>query len=193
MRSEIQEAKLAFRRRVRERLAAMTADQRAAASTQARALLRSQSQWKNAVSVLFYAPVQWELDVWPLVAEALSTGKTIALPRFAAETNSYFACRIQNPTQDLKSGKYGIREPADHCAKDPLLKRLDLILVPGVAFDLRGRRLGRGKGFYDRLLAALSGTTCGVAFDQQIVKELPVAPHDAHVNCILTPTRWIEL
>ena len=192
MRSEIQEAKLAFRRRIRERLAAMTADQRATASTQARALLRSQSQWKNALSVLFYAPVQWELDVWPLVAEALSAGKTVGLPRFAAETNSYFACRIQNPAQDLKNGRFGIREPADHCAKVSL-KRLDLILVPGVAFDLRGRRLGRGKGFYDRLLAALSGTTCGVAFDQQIVKELPVAPHDAHVNCILTPTRWIAL
>jgi len=192
MGSDIQEAKLAFRRRVRERLAAMTADQRATASTQASALLRSQSQWKNAQSVLFYAPVQWELDVWPLVAEALSAGKTIALPRFAAETNSYFACRIQNPTQDLKSGRFGIREPADHCAKDSL-KRLDLILVPGVSFDLRGRRLGRGKGFYDRLLVALSGTTCGVAFDQQLVRELPVAPHDAHVNCILTPTRWIAL
>ena len=192
MGSDIQEAKLAFRRRVRERLAAMTADQRATASTQASALLRSQSQWKNAQSVLFYAPVQWELDVWPLVAEALSAGKTVGLPRFAPETNSYGACRILNPTQDLKSGRFGIREPADHCAKVSL-KRLDLILVPGVAFDLRGRRLGRGKGFYDRLLAALSGTTCGVAFDQQIVRELPVVPHDAHVNCILTPTRWIAL
>ena len=98
MQSEIQQAKLAFRRRVRERLAAMTADQRAAASTQARALLRSQSQWKNAQSVLFYAPVQWELDVWPLVAEARSAGKTIALPRFAPETDSYGTCRILNPT-----------------------------------------------------------------------------------------------
>ena len=192
MGAEIQEAKLAFRRRVRERLTAMTAHQRATASTQARALLRSQSQWKNAQSVLFYAPVQWELDVWPLVAEALSAGKTVALPRFAAETNSYEACWIQNPTQDLESGRFGIREPADYCA-NVSLKRLDLILVPGVAFDLRGRRLGRGKGFYDQLLAALSGTTCGIAFDQQIVRELPVVPHDAHVNCILTPTRWIAL
>jgi 5-formyltetrahydrofolate cyclo-ligase len=66
-------------------------------------------------------------------------------------------------------------------------------LVPGVAFDLHGRRLGRGKGFYDRLLADVRGKTCGVAFDEQIVREVPVEPHDSDVNCILTPTRWIEL
>ena len=69
----------------------------------------------------------------------------------------------------------------------------DLILVPGVAFDLHGRRLGRGKGFYDQLLAAVRGTTCGVAFEQQMVREVPVEPHDIHLNSILTPTRWIEL
>jgi 5-formyltetrahydrofolate cyclo-ligase len=70
---------------------------------------------------------------------------------------------------------------------------LDFILVPGVAFDLSGRRLGRGKGYYDRLLKQTRGTTCGVAFDEQIVGEIPVEPHDLNVNCILTPTRWIEV
>src|SRR5204863_2517253 len=98
----------------------------------------------------------------------------------------------QNLVSDLKIGRFGIREPAEHCP--PIsLNRLDFILVPGVAFDLTGRRLGRGKGFYDQLLAAVSGTTCGVAFDEQIVREIPVAPHDIRVNCILTPTRWLQL
>ena len=68
-----------------------------------------------------------------------------------------------------------------------------IVHQPGVAFDLQGRRLGRGKGFYDRLLADLRGTICGVAFDEQIVSELPVGPTDISVNCILTPTRFIEL
>jgi 5-formyltetrahydrofolate cyclo-ligase len=62
-----------------------------------------------------------------------------------------------------------------------------------VAFDVHGHRLGRGKGYYDQLLRGLGGTTCGVAFDQQIVGEIPVEPHDVRVNCVLTPTRWIEL
>ena len=72
-----------------------------------------------------------------------------------------------------------------------LLNSLDLVLVPGVAFDLHGRRLGRGKGYYDQLLAGVCGTTCGVAFDEQIVREVPLEPHDVLMNCILTPTRWV--
>jgi 5-formyltetrahydrofolate cyclo-ligase len=67
-----------------------------------------------------------------------------------------------------------------------------LILVPGVAFDLHGGRLGRGKGYYDRLLKELRGTTCGVAFDQQVVEAIPVEPHDVRLDHVLTPTRWIE-
>jgi 5-formyltetrahydrofolate cyclo-ligase len=72
------------------------------------------------------------------------------------------------------------------------MNRLDLILVPGLAFDLNGRRLGKGKGYYDRLLAGVSGIKCGVAFDEQVVSEVPAGPHDVRVNCILTPTRWLE-
>ncbi|MBP9903534.1 MAG: 5-formyltetrahydrofolate cyclo-ligase, partial [Verrucomicrobia bacterium] len=72
------------------------------------------------------------------------------------------------------------------------LNRLDLVLVPGVAFDPRGGRLGRGQGYYDRLLAGVRGTKCGVAFDEQIVDAVPVGPLDIRLNCILTPTRWIE-
>ena len=82
-------------------------------------------------------------------------------------------------------------------AEEPILPEdlaylLDVVLVPGVAFDLGGRRLGRGAGYYDRLLTGVRGTTCGVAFDEQISGELPVEPHDVHVNCILTPTRWLS-
>ena len=188
---QIQEAKRALRQKVRAELANMTDAERATASAQARALLAAQPRWQRARSVLFFAPLPEELDVWPLLVEALAAGKTVCLPRFAAEKNLYIACQVENPATDLKPGQFGIREPVEGCSPIPL-KRLDLILVPGVAYDLHGRRLGRGRGFYDRLLAGVRGTTCGVAFDLQIVRELPVEPHDAYVDCILTPTRWLE-
>jgi 5-formyltetrahydrofolate cyclo-ligase len=73
------------------------------------------------------------------------------------------------------------------------LNRLDLALVPGVGFDADGRRLGRGRGHYDRLLAQVAGTKCGVAFDEQMAPEIPVAPHDVILNRIVTPTRWLEV
>lgn len=191
MENDIQTSKAALRQQIRARLSGMTAEQRTADSSNARSLVERQTVWKQAQAVLFFAPLPGELDIWPLLDDALAAGKTVALPRFDAEASGYISCRIQNLAGDLQTGRYGVREAAGHCP--PIeLSRLDLILVPGVAFDLCGRRLGRGKGFYDQLLALVRGTTCGVAFDEQIVGEIPVEPHDVAVNCILTPTRWIE-
>jgi len=152
---------------------------------------RLRSRLENARTILFFAPLADEPDVWPALETALAAGKIVALPRFDRETKNYVACQVQNLSEDLVSGQFGIREPRNSCPVLPL-NRLDLILVPGVAFDPQGRRLGRGKGFYDQLLAEVRGITCGVAFDEQIVDAVPVAPHDVTLNCILTPTRWIE-
>ena len=71
------------------------------------------------------------------------------------------------------------------------LNRLDLALVPGLGFDARGHRLGRGKGHYDRLLAGFGGRKIGVAFDFQIMAEVPCEAHDIVLDDIVTPARWI--
>src|SRR5262245_1359088 len=192
MQISVQFAKKELRAQVQAHLRRLAPAERETAAAQAGALLREQPIWKQARSVLLFAPLPDELDIWPLLAVALSDRKTVALPRFEEQTNSYLPAQVQSPGSDLRIGRFGIREPVEECPQIPL-NRLDFILVPGVAFDVQGRRLGRGKGFFDRLLAAVRGTTCGVAFDEQIVREIPVAPHDVHVNRILTPTRWIEL
>jgi len=153
-------------------------------------LVRS-SIWEGTHTVLFYAPLANEPDIWPAFEFIIRQGLTVALPRMDAGAGGYTACVIRNPAQDLVVGHFGIREPAPFCAEHPL-NLLDLVLVPGVAFDLGGRRLGRGAGYYDRLLSKVRGTTCGIAFDEQISGELPVEPHDVFVDCILTPTRWLE-
>jgi 5-formyltetrahydrofolate cyclo-ligase len=187
----IAESKVLLRKEIRERINAIDPEQRAALSGRACALLQRQEIWDKAALIFFYAPLPEEVDIWPLVGDALAAGKTVALPRFDPTTQRYVACEIQSIAKDLAEGQYGIREPGAHCVALPP-NRLDLILVPGVAFDLQGRRLGRGKGFYDQMLATVRGTTCGVAFDEQIVEAIPVESHDVHLNCILTPTRWIQ-
>lgn len=181
-----------LRQQLLERVQKIAVPQRAQFSAQACELLRTQPIWQNAKSILFYAPLPNEMDIWTLVSEALAAGKIVALPGFDAEENSYVARRITNLETDFERGRFGVREPKQDCG-EVLLNRLDLTLVPGVGFDFRGRRLGRGKGFYDRLLAQISGTTCGVGFDEQIVEAIPTEPHDVHLNCILTPTRWHEV
>ena len=83
---------------------------------------------------------------------SLAAGKICALPFFDSATKTYSARRVQNLATDIVTGKFGVREPAASCAEIPL-EQFDLVLVPGMAFDWNGNRLGRGQGFYDRLLA----------------------------------------
>jgi 5-formyltetrahydrofolate cyclo-ligase len=188
----MRDLKASLRSQVREKLKTLSLVRRMADSSRARGLLERQPIWKESDSILFFAPLPDEPDLWPSLPVALAAGKQVFLPRFISATNSYAACQVKIPDTDLKIGQFGIREPSETCPQIPL-NRLDFVLVPGVAFDLHGRRLGRGKGFYDQLLAAVRGKTCGVAFDEQIVTEIPVEPHDVLLNCILTPSRWIQL
>lgn len=127
----------------------------------------------------------------PLINDALASGKVAALPRFDREKSHYVACAITNVT-DVVPGQFGIPEPTQVCPLIPLNK-LDFLLVPGVGFTLAGCRLGRGKGYYDRLLAEARGTKCGVAFDWQVTVEVPAEPHDILLDCIVTPTRWHDV
>ncbi|MCX6923025.1 MAG: 5-formyltetrahydrofolate cyclo-ligase [Verrucomicrobia bacterium] len=191
MQKAIQDAKAALRARVRAEFKRLGQGELAAASARARVLLSVQALWRAARSVFFFAPMPDEVDVWPLLAEALSDGKKVFLPRFVPELGSYEACQILDPEKDLKVGQFGIREPNSRCSGSRPT-HVDLSLVPGIAFDSQGHRLGRGRGYYDKLLLALPGVTCGVAFDQQIVNEIPIEPHDVRLNFILTPTRWIK-
>lgn len=182
-------SKAAIRAAIRARLQTVSPEQRSLTAAAACARLAETTLWRQARRVLLYAPLPDELDVWPVFALAQAAGKTVALPRFDAATQIYTAAIITNDARDLVLGPFGVREPAPTCPGLPL-NQLDLVLVPGVAFALDGSRLGRGKGFYDRLLASVRGTTCGVAHDEQIVAAVPVEPHDVRLNHILTPTRW---
>lgn len=190
MSASLQNAKAGLRQQVRELLNSITPKQRGSASLQICSRLRQQAIWKSAGAILFFAPLPVEPDIRMLLEEALAARKTVTLPRFSLETKTYLAARIQNPEQDLRFGQLRIREPTDACAEFPL-SRLDLVLVPGMVFDLQGHRLGRGKGYYDRLLTHVSGVKCGVAFDEQVVDAVPVGPLDVHMDFILTPTRWV--
>jgi 5-formyltetrahydrofolate cyclo-ligase len=180
--------KWAWRRRVRALVSALPSGARAAAGRNASSVLNAQPIWADARSVLCFAPLNDEPDIAPSIEEALRAQKIVALPRFDAGTGRFVAARIDTRSQCLQ-GPFGALEPGPGCPVIAL-NQLDLVLVPGVAFDLAGRRLGRGKGFYDRLLAEVRGHKCGVAFDEQIVAELPEEPHDVRVDSILTPTRW---
>ncbi|MGA9778050.1 MAG: 5-formyltetrahydrofolate cyclo-ligase [Limisphaerales bacterium] len=153
---------------------------------------RLEPQLQSARAILLFAPLPDEPDVWPLLEKLLPTKKICALPAFDSTTQIYSARRVQNLTTDIAAGKFGIREPSASCAEIPL-EKFDLILVPAVAFDRHGHRLGRGRGFYDRLLANAHGIKCGAAFDRQLVKEIPAGTRDVRMDFIVTPTRLVKV
>jgi 5-formyltetrahydrofolate cyclo-ligase len=184
--------KAALRKQIRAALQKISPASHNTLSAQIRMRLKEQPFWQNAASILFFAPMPDEVDVWPLLEETLAGEKIAALPRYDSASNDYSARRVQNPQNDIFAGQFGIREPKASCPEIPL-ERFGLILVPGIAFDGQGHRLGRGRGYYDRLLAESRSVKCGVAFDEQIVDAVPTGMLDVRMDFILTPARCIEV
>jgi 5-formyltetrahydrofolate cyclo-ligase len=154
-------------------------------------ILKAQTFFRGASSILFFASLPEEPDLWPVLKETLAGKKLAALPCFDADNQAYRPRRITDIHVEILSGQFGIREPATTCVEIPL-KDLDAVLVPGVAFDLSGHRLGRGKGFYDRLLENFTGKKIGIAFDEQMVEAVPTEENDVRMDFIVTPTRCVK-
>lgn len=180
-------SKATIRSGIRARLSGWDPAARRDASVKLTRRLWELDEWKRARSVLLYAPLKDEPDLWPLVTMALSEGRQVALPVFVAAASAYGARRIQDPERDLVAGRFGVREPGPGCG-EVALATLDLVVVPGLAFTQAGWRLGRGGGFYDRLLNATSAVRCGVGRDEQLLAYLPSEPHDAQLDIVLTPS-----
>ncbi len=178
-----------LRSQILERVRGISPEERSTRSVALRTILLEQAVWQEARSVLFFAPLAGEPDIAALFEVAWREGKLVAFPRFEPATATYLAA-LAGCQADLVRGRFGVLEPGPGCP-GRALNQLDLVLVPGVAFDPAGGRVGRGKGFYDRLLAGVVGHKCGVAFTEQIVAQVPVEPHDMRLDSILTPTRWI--
>jgi 5-formyltetrahydrofolate cyclo-ligase len=184
--------KESFRKTVRARVASIDTNIRKELSHQVLSRLANQDAWINAGLILGYLALKDEVDLLPALEAAWAAGKTVALPRYIEGEGIYCAATAPAHNREFVKGAFGILEPPGDWPM-VALNQLDFILVPGVAFDLRGKRLGRGKGFYDRLLARAPGIKCGVALDEQIVDELPAEDHDISMNVILTPSRWLTV
>lgn len=190
METEISKAKAGLRAKIRAALEKISPAVRAVESVGLCARLKLQMQ--SARTVLFFSPLPGELDVWPLLEEFLAAEKIAALPFFDADKKTYGARRVEDLRTEITAGKFGVREPVSTCTEISI-EKFDLLLVPGMAFDLQGHRLGRGKGFYDRLLAETNGIKCGVGYDFQLLEKIPAEAHDARVDFVLTPTRCVKI
>lgn len=167
------------KQRLRSRMRSLVAT---APAVSAGAVLAAWEVWRTAERVCAYVAIGAEpvvLNPWPL-------RKTVALPRVVGEELSL---HLVEAGDELHRGAFGIREPAENSPASG--NSFDLILVPGLAFDRQGGRLGRGRGFYDRFLATATGRRVGVCQDFQIVDSVPCEAHDLTMDFVITPTEII--
>ena len=146
-------------------------------------------EFQKAETILFYASFDGEVETFEMMKEAQKLGKTIGLPGILRDEKKIVPMAVASLESDLETGPYGIQQPKTDQAQTLSEACLDMVIVPGVAFDKHNNRLGRGGGYYDRFLAALSSEvlTVGLAFDFQMVDSLSSQEtHDVPVSCVLT-------
>ena len=185
-------AKRQTRQRVRASLASMSEQQRCDASRAACLRIASMPAFIKAQTVMLYLPLAGEADCTLLLAQCLREGRPVCVPRVDWSSRTIDAVSVASLEEGaLTVDEHGLRVPRDGRAIAP--RQINVVIVPALAFDERGRRLGRSGGFYDRFLARLpaSALTIGLAFERQIVEDLPIAPHDVAVRMVATERRLI--
>lgn len=174
-------AKSALRKSIREILGRLNPGEIAEKSARLCEAVEGLPQWKTARIVCLFSPLPDEPDLGLLRLQ----GRRICYPRVnGSELDLYF---VDDP-RAMEKSRWNIREPVVAANQPADHREIDLILVPGIAFSREGGRLGRGAGFYDRLLArpGWRARKMGVCFDCQLVGELPVEAHDHEVDCVVT-------
>ena len=136
-----------------------------------------------------YCSYRSEVETGLIIRDAIVQGKTVCVPLTLPATRQLQAIAIHDPQTDLAPGYKGIPEPITRAAKELIAPcALEIALVPGIGFDLRGHRLGYGAGYYDRFLAleAPEALRIGLAYACQVVPELPAEPHDVPMDMLIT-------
>ena len=149
-------------------------------------------EYQNAQTILFYMPIRGEANITPLLQARLREGRKCLLPKCGDE-RLLELFYINDLDLDLTIGKFNILEPCGR-AIPCTAEGISVIIVPGVAFDAYGRRIGYGKGYYDRLLSSLRGKTALIApaFELQLVDSIPADACDMPVDYIVTERRFID-
>jgi len=150
--------------------------------------LFSQPEFINAKTILFYVSFRSEVQTHEAIKKALAMGKRVAVPVANLKNFEIQLAEIES-FEELEEKESGIMEPRETKHIEP--KEIDLVIVPGIAFDLQKNRLGRGKGCYDWLLKQLKCPSIALAFDLQIVEKVPVDKNDERVGRIVTERRVI--
>ena len=183
----VEKTKRDLRNKILDRLKNQKEDERQKRSQIIKRKLLASPEFRNAKVLMFYISKDGEVETRPIIEAALVRGKVVLVPVIKVRRKKMVVSEITDPNKDLVKGPYGIYQP-----KTPTKiyhpRSINLAIVPGVAFDKDGNRLGRGMGYYDKFLVGLRKGVprIGLAFRFQVVKRLPTLSHDQPVTKLLT-------
>lgn len=152
--------------------------------------LLSSAEWKKANTVLLYISNSNEINTLPLIKESFAS-KTIVVPKTHIISTNLTLHKISG-FQDLMEGNHNLMEPASE-TKILSPSKVDLAIIPGIAFDKKGNRIGYGKGYYDRLNKKLKCNKISLAYNFQIIDNIPAQAHDTPIDIIITENQIIHI
>ncbi len=183
---QLRQSKALLRKQIKRQLSEIRPQQRQNASLQAQALACQLSWYQPSKVIMVFLSMPTEIDTAPLIRKCFADNKIVCAPRVDWQSRQIRPVGLASLDSGLAEARYGCLEPVD----GPILavEDIDLVIVPGLAFDLRGNRLGRGAGFYDRFLAqeACSARTVGYGYHLQVVPCVPCGPDDTPIDAIVT-------
>ncbi len=146
--------------------------------------------FSRADTIFLYAGFRSEVATDFLMRSCLASGKRVAVPLNVVKEKKLIPCEVVDPDKDLRPGYCSIPEPDPAGFKFVGPETIDVVILPGSVFDEKGGRLGYGGGYYDRfLLTSPRAMKIGIAFEMQVVKELPLMPHDQKIDMLVTENR----
>ena len=175
-----------LRKMLQERLLELTDKQRSLKSRQACENVAKTEQFKKASVVMAYLSLPHEVDTARIILQALQDGKTVVVPKVSWQQRHMIPVQITSLETGFATETTGLRNPITGVPVP--IEDIDLVITPGLGFDMEGNRLGRGGAYYDRFFdnPELRAAKCGFVFSEQLVESIPVLNHDEKVDLIVT-------
>jgi len=190
---EIQDTKNEIRNQVASKIAALSDEQLAEKGMRIETRLFEFANFLEAGIALLYVNHQDEVPTQKILKRCYDYNKIVILPAFDTDNKTIKLMKVDHPDKDLKVGPRGSLEPDPERCKIVPVDCIDIAVIPSIALDEKGGRVGSGEGYYDRLIPDLSITTRKVtlAFEEQLFPQVPMESHDKHVDIIITEKRII--
>ncbi len=192
--NEIRKVKVSLRKNILDERDSLSLEKLKAKSLSIKKVLFDLAVYKNANNIMYYVSFRSEVMTDSAIKETLAKNKNIIIPRVVKHLRLIKTFSIKDFNNDLTIGEYGILEPKPMQCARAKTDEIDIVLVPGSAFSVEGDRLGYGAGYYDRFLSKLPDRVkkIALAFDLQIVQNIPTEATDIKMDMIITEKRVID-